>query len=155
CQRRASDPFHSIKQPATGKRGRDFPKRAVAPVARSLDWATGRWRTDRAAQGVGSSFFRGADPFWPDGLLILVGRTERRVPQEGFPAMAEPRKDLTDLICRMKAGDRHARQDLFAHAFSQMERMTRKKLDQQFGRLRFHGIETGDILNDAMLQLVK
>jgi RNA polymerase sigma factor (sigma-70 family) len=69
--------------------------------------------------------------------------------------MTEPSKDLTDLISRMKAGDRHARQDLFAHAFSQMERMTRKRLDQQFGRLRFHGIETGDILNDAMLQLVK
>ena len=33
--------------------------------------------------------------------------------------------------------------------------MTRKRLDQQFGRLRLRGIETGDILDDAMVQLVK
>jgi RNA polymerase sigma factor (sigma-70 family) len=69
--------------------------------------------------------------------------------------MAEPRTDLTALINCMKAGDRNARQELFGRAFGQLERMTRKRLDQQFGRLRFHGIETGDILNDAMLQLVK
>jgi RNA polymerase sigma factor (sigma-70 family) len=69
--------------------------------------------------------------------------------------MGEPNADLAGLITRMKAGDQVARQELFASADAQLKRMARKRLDQQFGRLRFRGIETGDVLNDAMLQLVK
>jgi RNA polymerase sigma factor (sigma-70 family) len=69
--------------------------------------------------------------------------------------MDEPRPDLAGLINKMKAGDPFAREELFRQAFSQLERMSRKRLDQQFGRLRFRGIETGDVLNDALLQVVK
>lgn len=69
--------------------------------------------------------------------------------------MQESKTDLAGLINKMKAGDDAARQELFAKAFSQLERMARKRLDQQFGRLRFRGIETGDVLNDAMVQMVK
>lgn len=69
--------------------------------------------------------------------------------------MEEPSSDLTELIEKMKEGDASAREELFAKAFSQLERMTRKRLDQQFGRLRLRGVETGDILDDAMVQLVK
>src|SRR5262249_4532207 len=35
------------------------------------------------------------------------------------------------------------------------EQMARKRLDQQFGRLRFRGIETRDVLDDAMVQVIK
>ena len=69
--------------------------------------------------------------------------------------MGEPNTDLAGLINKMKAGDEAARQELFAKAFSQLERMARKRLDEQFGWLRFRGIETGDVLNDAMVQMVK
>src|SRR5688572_21421455 len=69
--------------------------------------------------------------------------------------MGEPNADLAGLINKMKAGDQAARQELFTRAFSQLERMARKRLDQQFGRLRFRGIDTGDVLNDAMVQMVK
>src|SRR6516165_7137805 len=69
--------------------------------------------------------------------------------------MSEPTLELAGLISKMKAGDESARQELFATAHSQLERMARKRLDQQFGRLRFRGIETGDVLNDAMVQMVK
>jgi RNA polymerase sigma-70 factor (ECF subfamily) len=69
--------------------------------------------------------------------------------------MPESSADLAGLIQRMKAGDRSAREELFARAFDQLNRMVRKRLDQQFGRLRSHCIETGDILNDAMIQVVK
>jgi RNA polymerase sigma factor (sigma-70 family) len=69
--------------------------------------------------------------------------------------MSESSKDLAGLIVRMKAGDSVARDDLFAIAFAQLDQMARKRLNTQFGRLRLHGVETGDILDDAMVQLVK
>ena len=68
--------------------------------------------------------------------------------------MAEPSTDLADLIRRMKAGDAAAREDLFAYAQAQLECMAHKRLSQ-FGRLRARGVETGDVLNDALLQLLR
>jgi RNA polymerase sigma-70 factor (ECF subfamily) len=69
--------------------------------------------------------------------------------------MAEPTVDVLKLINKVKGGDRAAREQLIAHAFAQMERMARKRLDASFRRLRQRGIETGDVLNDALLTLVK
>jgi RNA polymerase sigma factor (sigma-70 family) len=69
--------------------------------------------------------------------------------------MAEPTTELGALIRRVKEGDTAAREALFATAFAQLERMARKRLDQQFGRLRFRGIDTGDVLDDALVQMVK
>jgi RNA polymerase sigma factor (sigma-70 family) len=69
--------------------------------------------------------------------------------------MVDASHGLAGLIQRVKGGDASARQELFARAHEQLECMARKRLDQQFGRLRFRGVETGDVLNDAMLQLLK
>lgn len=69
--------------------------------------------------------------------------------------MANSDADLDDLIKRMKEGDRAAREAVFERAFDQLERMARKRLDREFVRLRSRGIETGDVLDDAMIQVVK
>jgi hypothetical protein len=48
--------------------------------------------------------------------------------------MAQAGSDLASLIERTGAGDAAAREQLFAQAYAQLERMARKRLNQGFGR---------------------
>jgi RNA polymerase sigma-70 factor (ECF subfamily) len=69
--------------------------------------------------------------------------------------MTETSVDIATLISRMKVGDVAARDELFREASDQLERMARKRLNQDFRRLRLRGLETGDVLNDALVRVLE
>jgi RNA polymerase sigma factor (sigma-70 family) len=93
-------------------------------------------------------------PFFA-GTISYTGGGDDHARSQEERTMVEASTGLGSLIVKMIGGDSAAREELFKQALAQLEGMARKRLNRDFGRLRHRGVETGDVLNDAMVEILK